>query len=206
MLGRVDEARTILGELRAELADRGAGIELGTTLGQDSVGVELLAGDPATGVAYAEQGCLILGELGEKGFLSTAAGNLAQALYQTDRVKEADGWAGRAAELGASDDAITQMLWRQVRAKVLARRSETEEAERLAREAVAIGDETDMLSCQGDASADLAEVLLLAGKPSEAALALEQAIERYERKGNVVSTQRARARLAEISAEAPAPS
>ena len=45
---------------------------------------------------------------------------LAQALYALDRLEEADAWAGRAAELGASDDAFTQMLWRQVRAKVLA--------------------------------------------------------------------------------------
>jgi hypothetical protein len=33
----------------------------------------------------------------------------------------------------ASDDAITQMLWRQVRAKLLAPRGEHAEAERLAR-------------------------------------------------------------------------
>jgi hypothetical protein len=41
-------------------------------------------------------------------------------------------------------------------------------------------------------------VLLLAGKPGEAAAALEQALARYERKGNLVSTQRARTRLAEL--------
>ena len=39
-----------------------------------------------------------------------------------------------------------------------------------------------MLDAQGDVYADLAEVLLLAGKPDEAAAALEQALERYERK------------------------
>ncbi len=51
--------------------------------------------------------------------------------------------------------------------------------------------------------ADVAEVLLLTGKPYEAATALEQAHERYERKGNVVSTQRAQARLVELRAAAP---
>ena len=132
-----------------------------------------------------------------------AAGNLAQALYALDRLDEADAWAGRAAELGASDDAWKEMLWRQVRAKVLARRGEHAEAERLAREAVAICDETDMLDAQGDVYADLGEVLLLAGKPDEAATALEQALERYERKGNVVSAQRARARLADLEHAAP---
>ena len=135
---------------------------------------------------------------GSRASCRRAAGNLAQALYALDRLEEADAWAGRAAELGASDDALTQMLWRQVRAKVLARRGEHAEAERLAREAVAIGEETDMLDAQGDAYADLAEVLLLAGKPDEAAAALEQALERYERKGNLVLAQRARAWLARL--------
>jgi tetratricopeptide (TPR) repeat protein len=129
----------------------------------------------------------------------------AQALYEADRLEEAGAWAGRAADLGASDDAITQMLWRQVRAKVLARRGEDEEAERLAREAVAIGRETDMVNQHADAYVDLGEVLLLGGKTDEAAAALEQAIERYERKGNIVSTRRAQAQLAEMRADAPAP-
>jgi hypothetical protein len=46
--------------------------------------------------------------------------------------------------------------------------------------------------------ADFAEVLLLAGRAEEAVGALETALERYERKGNLVLAQRARARLAEL--------
>ncbi len=49
---------------------------------------------------------------------------------------------------------------------------------------------------QGDANADLAEVLLLSGKTGEAAAALEQALDRYERKGNLVMARRTRDRLA----------
>jgi len=63
---------------------------------------------------------------------------------------------------------------------------------------VAVCEETDMLDAQGDVYADLAEVLLLGWKPDEAAAALEQALERYERKGNLVSAERMRARLAEL--------
>jgi hypothetical protein len=95
------------------------------------------------------------------------------------------------------------MLWREVRAKVLARRGEHAEAERLAREAVTVCEETDMLDEQGDAYADLAEVLLLGAKAGEAAAALEQALARYKRKGNRVSTQRAQTLLAELRAAAP---
>jgi tetratricopeptide (TPR) repeat protein len=90
------------------------------------------------------------------------------------------------------------MLWRQVRAKVLARRSEHDEAERRAREAVAVGEDTDWLDGQGDAHADLAEVLALADRPQEAVGALEQALARYERKENIVMAERVRARLTEL--------
>ena len=150
MLGRFDEARAILAGVRAELADRGGGIWLAALTGQSSVDVELLAGDPAAAVEFGEEGCTLLDELGERSMLSTAAGKLAQAQYAHDQLQEAESWARRSEELGASDDAYTQMLWRQVKAKVLARRGEHAEAERLAREAVAIGEKTDLLNAQGD--------------------------------------------------------
>jgi tetratricopeptide (TPR) repeat protein len=130
------------------------------------------------------------------------AGRVAQSLYALDRLDEADAWAGRAEKLGASDDEYTEMLWRQVRAKLHARRGEHAEGERLARAAVAICEETDMLDAQGDVYSDLADVLRLTGKPDDAAAALEQALERYERKGNVVSAQRTRERLAELGRSA----
>jgi hypothetical protein len=43
-------------------------------------------------------------------------------------------------------------------------------------------------------------VLLLSGKHDDAAATLEQALTRYERKGNLVSAQRARGRNAELHA------
>jgi tetratricopeptide (TPR) repeat protein len=203
MLGRFDEARAILFDLRAELADRGGGFTLAAATGFYSVYIELLAGDPAAAAEFGAEGCRLLEEMGEKLLLSSVAGLHAQALYVLDRLEEAEAWAGRASELGAGEQPYTQMIWRQVRAKVLARRGEHVEAERLARETVAIGGTTDMLNAQGDMYADLAEVLLLGGKPDEAAVALEQALARYQRKGNLVSTQHTRTRLAELQHAAP---
>ena len=157
MLGRFDEARAILAEARAELAERGGGVLL-ANITAFAVWVELWADDPAAAAEFGAAGLRLFEELGELGFLSTAAGFLAQALYALDRLDEADASAARATQLGASDDTVTQMLSRQVRAKVLARRGEYAEAERLAREAVAISAGTDALNWQGDAHADLAEV------------------------------------------------
>jgi tetratricopeptide (TPR) repeat protein len=200
MLGRFEEARTILSALRSELADRGATLSFALATARTGVEVEVLAGDPAAAVGFGEEGCRLLEEAGERSWLSTTAGYLGQALYSLDRLEEAETWADRAAELGASDDAITQMLWRQVSAKLLVHRGDTAEAEKLAREAVALGDETEMLNAQGDAYSDLGEVLALAGKPDETVDALERALALYERKGNLVKAERARRRLEKLTA------
>jgi tetratricopeptide (TPR) repeat protein len=198
MLGRFDEARAILADEYADMIDRGTRRVLGNSLSQVFAHVELLAGDAAAAAAYAEEGCRVLEDMGERGFLSTGAGNLAQALYALDRLEESGAWARRAAELGASDDLVTQMLWRQVEAKLLARTGRFEDAERLVVEAVAITEATDMLDQQADVHADHGEVLVLAGKPDEAIAAFELAHERYARKGNIVNAERVRERLAEI--------
>jgi class 3 adenylate cyclase len=197
-LGRFDEARSLLTEVRAELAERGGGTRLATTIGHGLVDLELLADDPAAAVELGEEACRLFDELGEKNWQAYTAGRLAQALYALDRLNECEAWADRTAELGGSDDALAQMLSGQAKAKVLARRGQLAEAERLARHAVAIGEETDMLEAQADAYADLAEVLALAGRTPEASEALTEALHRHERKGNVVSAQRARARLMDL--------
>ena len=90
--------------------------------------------------------------------------NLAQALLGLDRDDEAEQWLDRGRETAPSEEPLPQILWRQVRGKVLARRGELQEGERLAREAVARAEETDMLNAHADALIDLAEVLALAGQ------------------------------------------
>jgi class 3 adenylate cyclase/tetratricopeptide (TPR) repeat protein len=199
MLGRFDEARTIMGGVRTKAAERGGGFDL-AVLGLYSTQLALLAGEPAAAAASGSETMRLYDEFGERNMASTAAGRLAQALYELDRLGDAEAWAGRAAELGASDDRITQMLWRQVKAKVLARRGEHAEAERLAREALAIGEETDMLNSVAQVYADFGEVLALAGRPDDAAAAFAEALARYERKENLVMAERTRSRLAELTA------
>jgi tetratricopeptide (TPR) repeat protein len=197
-LGRFDEARGILAEARAEQLDRGGGILLANLLSFESVGVELLAGDPAAAAEFGAEGFRLHEESGQQGFLAPASACMAQVAYELEQLEEAEAFAARAGELAASDDRWTQVLWRQVKGKVLARRGEHAEAQRLAHEAVTIVDDSDLLDVQGDAYADLGEVLMLAEKADDAIAALEQAHERYERKGNVVSAQRTRARLAKV--------
>jgi hypothetical protein len=82
-----------------------------------------------------------------------------------------------------------------VRAKLMARQGEPEQAETLAREAVALAAETDFLVLRGDALMDLAEVLRTAGRETDSVPFVEQALELYEQKGNVVAADRAGASL-----------
>jgi class 3 adenylate cyclase/tetratricopeptide (TPR) repeat protein len=196
MLGRFDEAREIFAGIRRELAERGGGLELATITALESAIVERLAGDATAAAALGAEGCRMLEKLEEQSFLSTAAGLLAQSLYDLGQLEEADAWADRAAELGSSEDAFTQMLWRPVKAKLAVRRGEHAGGERLARETVAISETTEDPTGQGDAYTELAEVLVLLEKRDEATAALEQALERYERKGNLVMAARTRERLA----------
>jgi tetratricopeptide (TPR) repeat protein len=139
--------------------------------------------------------CDYLQERGLLANLSTYAPQLGRSLCRLGRYDEAEPLAQRGRELGAEDDLITQALWREVQARVLAHRGELEEAQRLAREAVAITDQMDDLNSQGDALIDLAEVLEAAGRGQEAQAALLQALDRYERKRNLAMADQVQRRL-----------
>ena len=107
-----------------------------------------------------------------------------------------DGEAARAAEdsrhLGAPDDAITQILWRAAASVVLARRGETEEADRLSTEGVAIADGTDSFDA-GTAWLARAQVLTILARPAEATHAARRSREVYAAKGFVNGIRRAEA-------------
>jgi hypothetical protein len=90
------------------------------------------------------------------------------------------------------------VVWRTARAKILARSGELESAEALAREAVRIGEPSDLLVTRADALSDLAEVLVLAGRRGDSLAVLSEASELYERKGNLTGAARARARAREL--------
>jgi hypothetical protein len=72
------------------------------------------------------------------------------------------------------------------------------DGEALVRHAVELARRTDCLLLQGDTLVDLAEILERAGRPEEAVTPLREAIDLYERKGNVVSAAKARALLGQL--------
>ncbi len=197
MRRRFDEARDLLAEADAAAA------EFGETVWRAGGGmatweVETLAGNVAAAENAARSTYRLLEELGDTGFRPLAAGQLAASLYSLGELDEAERWTQTAEELASSDDVVSQMLWRQIRAKLLARRGRHLEAERLAREAVDISGKTDMLNWHANALTDLGEVYALAGRAEEAQTQLEQALALYERKGNLISAAKARSALTEL--------
>jgi class 3 adenylate cyclase/tetratricopeptide (TPR) repeat protein len=144
----------------------------------------LVAGDAELALEAGLVGIELLERAGEQGWLSTLLGYTAEALYRLGRDEEAWQLTARAEEVGAEDDVMTLMLVRQVRGKLLARRGEFEEAERLAREAVALSPGPEDPVHHADALVDLGLVLAAVGKRDKALEALGDARSFYEGKGH----------------------
>ena len=195
MRGNVDRARAHYRRSRAILQEMGWRLHAALT-SIDSGFVELLAGDPVAAERELRGDHEALEEMGERNYISTTRALLAEALYQQGRLDEAERWTRMSEEAAAPDDVSSQFLWRCVRGKVLARRARFVEAERLVREGLAIVGTSDEPDSQAGASMDLAEVLLMAGRPGEAVQAATEALSLFERKGNLVSAARARRAIA----------
>jgi predicted ATPase/class 3 adenylate cyclase len=194
MEGRFELARDLLAESTAIFE------ELGQTLNSsvshlDAI-VEMLAGDPAAAESRLLEGYRALEEMGDKAFLSTTAAYLAQAVHAQGREDEAGSYTRISEELASRDDLLTQVIWRSVRAGLLARRDRIQEAEALAREAVTIAASTDFVTTQADALTELAAILQQRGRVEEAASAAAEGLSLYEQKGNIVGAGKIRTRLA----------
>jgi len=96
----------------------------------------------------------------------------------------------------AEDDVDAQVLWRGIRAPILARAGRTTEAEALARAAHEKARQTEMPSLHGFALTELASVLQVAGRFDEARAVMAEAMAVYEKKGDTVSAARAKRLLA----------
>jgi tetratricopeptide (TPR) repeat protein len=143
----------------------------------------LLAGDPARAEALLRDSLERLQAMGDRSLVSVALPLLAQAVEQQGRADEAYALSLRSEEQASRLDILAQVHWRTVRARVLARREQHEDAERLAREAQTLADSTDWLLGRGGARETLAAVLAAAGREEDAYQARSDAISLYERKG-----------------------
>jgi class 3 adenylate cyclase/tetratricopeptide (TPR) repeat protein len=199
MEGRFEEARELLERDRAIIED--VGLRVAAAVASEIWGiVEMLAGEPEAAERKLREGYEILEAMGEKSGLSTLAALLAHVMYAQERFGEAFRFTQISEEAAPEEDRSANVYWLAARAKVLARRGRTEEAETLARKALGLAEATDFLNMRGQALRDFAEVLRLAGRGSEAVAAMAKAQRLYQRKGNRVAAREARTARAALLA------
>ena len=188
-----DLARSLLATSNAVFED--LGLTLNAATSQNEAVIEMLAGDPAAAETSLRSGFDALERMGEQAFLSTTAAFLARAVFAQERVDEAEELAQLSARLSAPGDLLTQVLWRGVQARILARRGRLADAETLAQEAVALAARTDFLVHHGDALVDLAHILQDSGQRDKAAAAAGEGLHLHEQKGNLVTAGKIRSEL-----------
>jgi ATP/maltotriose-dependent transcriptional regulator MalT len=185
MRGRFSVARELYASSQATLIELGKTVVL-AALQTWSGAAELLAGDADAAEAELRAAFETLEPMGERANLSSNAAALAAALHMQGRDDEAAELTRLSERLASHDDFTSQVEWRAVRAKLVARQGQLGEAERLARESVSFAEQTDCPNLHGDALLSLGETLALAGQGTEACAAFAQAHDVYEAKGNTV--------------------
>ncbi len=157
--------------------------------------IELLAADyPAAERTLREQ-CAFFERISDRTHLAVRAAKLSESLYRQGRLEDAEHWARVSRGNAATDDRSVHLTVGPVEAKLLARRGAVSEARRLAEEIVRIADQTDGLNQIANARLGLAEVLRVMELFADADSVIQEAIDHYVRKGNVVGASQARVLL-----------
>jgi class 3 adenylate cyclase/tetratricopeptide (TPR) repeat protein len=192
--GRFDDAREVIaaGDRIAEqlgLATVRAGIL--RTAGE----IELLAGHSTAAERFLREAYRTLEESGDWGHLASVAPLLARVLLAQGRTEDAERLLELAPRWIIEDDTDAQLLFHRAQAKLSMLTGDPARAEALARWAVERAAEGDAFNDHADALASLADVLELNGRREEATAAKRDAIELYERKGNLVAAKGLRQQL-----------
>jgi class 3 adenylate cyclase len=192
MQGRFDEARRLITE--ADTTSRELGLEMLRASGvlRAAGEIELLAGDTAAAERAFREGYETLERGQDWGHLASVAPLLALALLGEGRTDEAEAPLELTSRWILEDDSDAQISFLRARAKLAGARGDPAEAQALARRAVERAANGDDLNAHADALVDLAEALDVAARRDEAAAAQREALELYERKGNVVAAEHVR--------------
>ena len=198
--------------LRGDLVGGRADIETGRALirefgaafyvagsAQEYAAFELDAGDYAAAEVCAREAFDLFNTMGGADVSYGAAAFVAQTLVGLRRMDDAERFTQIAEQHTPSDDVSTQMEWLSAQALVLASRGDHAGAEKLAREAVALGEPTDYLEMRARAATALASVLAASERTGEAARWFREAMRLYSRKESVHGVKRMRSALSELA-------
>jgi predicted ATPase/class 3 adenylate cyclase len=205
MQGAFDHARDLVARGRGLLEEIGLDVDAARA-GVEAWRVEMLAGEHEAAARELYAADAALEALGERYFLSTILGLLAQTLLERGAsLDDVDELCQRSRQLATDDDIATQAVWRCAQGRSLARRGSLVEAEAMVREALDLLARTDATVLLLDAYLDLGEVLTAAGRVSEAREAYETARGYAEVKGGVVPLSAVLDRLAQLDAASSLP-
>ncbi len=206
----------VLGVLRARRGDfdgaraehaRAAGLLL--EVGQPVIGlahsmsrsdVELLAGDPAAAVAHLEPAARELERLGETGYRSSICARLPLAYHELGRYEDAERMTVESVEAAAADDLEPLIMSNSVRAMLRARAGDREGAIASIDDALRLARTTDWIDIIGETLMHASTVYELLGDRGRARTSVEEALGSFEGVESLVSADRARDRLAQLSA------
>ncbi|HZC90126.1 MAG TPA: BTAD domain-containing putative transcriptional regulator, partial [Mycobacterium sp.] len=158
--------------------------------------VELVLGDPAAAEPHLRQACNGFRRMGLDADTAETAALLGRACLALNRDADADELCTESERL-AGHALKASIAWRTLRAQLLSRQGDHDEARRVAQAAVTLAEGTDGLVDHGDACLSLARVLGAAGDAAGARAAAERAANLYERKGAAALADKARSMLDE---------
>jgi tetratricopeptide (TPR) repeat protein len=182
MAGQPDEGLSVIRRARATFVEFGMRLHAVGTARDEGL-IARYAGDPAAVERVLRPACDELRELGDTAILSLEVAELAEAYYELGGFDDADEAVGESERLAQHADVSPQVTWRRVRAKLLARRNENDEALRLVNEAIDRAQHASALELLGDGYRDLAEVERIVGRTDRAREAFAQALTAYDQKG-----------------------
>ncbi len=174
----LDSAKTLLDALGATIT---------AAITQPAALIAMLANDPATAEKHLRLEYGSLYRMGERRVLATTAAKLARAIAMQgqSRYDEAIRLIAISREAAAGEDLSAQAVSQGLLARILADSGRHRGAEELARSAAAIAAQTDLLNERADILLDLAHVLAALGQVTEARTTAAQAVDLYQRKGNL---------------------
>jgi ATP/maltotriose-dependent transcriptional regulator MalT len=200
LLGCFDEARLelrsgvdTLSEMAPVVAETYRGIALGH--------LELLAADDRAAIEVMTGSFDHLSALGERGFSSTIAAQLAVAYAREGELDRAHHFARLADSRAVLGDYSTQVYVSIARALVARARGRVDEAMAEARQAVALSEPTDDLEQKAHARIISAQVLVAAADPAGARTRLREARRFAVAKGAVAYIAQIDAHLTELAKE-----
>lgn len=200
--GRPDKARSMLADAREIVSELGLRHGLMETELYAGI-IESMVGDPVAAEPHFRMALEGLDSLGVGADAGQAAALLARSLLAQGRIDEADRYAAESERI-AGHNLKTAIGWRAVRAEILCTQGRHEEAVAMARDAVEVAAETDLVLDYADACLTLSRVLADSGDSGAAAAARGKAESLYAAKDAVFLVGQNAARPTPESAVSPA--